>query len=310
MTAVVLQHFSHDRAQAQAVASRLGVECAGIGVHEFPDGEIRVTVAPPRATVIVHASLDRPNAKLIALLLAAEALRREGAARLVLVAPYLCYMRQDRAFQPGEAISQRAIGALLAAQFDRIVTVDAHLHRTPRLADVFPGIDSNNLSAMPAIAATLRAEGVDPQTLIAGPDQESAAWVRQLADPLGLPFAVARKTRSGDRAVTVEFPDLGPLQGRPVVLVDDLVSSGGTLVACARALMQAGAAHIDAVVTHALFPESAATAFAEAGIRSLRSTTSVAHSTNAIALDGLIAAALADEIIPSRDRRSEPCPSR
>ncbi len=310
MTPAMLQCFAKDRAQAEALASRLGVGCADIGVHEFPDGEIRVTVAPPAATTILYAPLDRPNAKLIALLFAAEALQREGASRLVLVAPYLCYMRQDRAFRPGEAISQRAVGALLAAQFDRIVTVDAHLHRTPRLADVFPGIESDNLSAMPAIAAALRAEGVDPETLVAGPDQESAAWVRQLADPLGLPFAVARKTRAGDRSVAIEFPDLPPLQGRPVILVDDLVSSGGTLAAIARALALAGASRIEAVVTHALYPEDAAAAFTQAGIRSIRSTTSVSHPTNAIALDGLLATALASELHPSRDRRSNACPSR
>lgn len=310
MMPVALQCFAPERASAEALASRLGVVCAGIDVHEFPDGEFRVMVAPPAATTILYASLDRPNAKLIALLFAAEALRREGASRLVLVAPYLCYMRQDRAFRPGEAVSQRAVGALLAGQFDRIVTVDAHLHRTPRIADVFPGIESDNLSAMPAIAAALRAEGIDPATLIAGPDQESVAWVRQLADPLGLPFAVARKTRSGDRSVAIVFPDLPPLQGRPVLLVDDLVSSGGTLAACARALTQAGAGRIDAVVTHALYSESAAAAFTQAGIRSIRSTSSVHHPTNAIALDGLLAAALASELHPSRDRRSNPCPSR
>ncbi len=310
MNDVSLQSFAADRAQAAAIAARLGLARDDIDVHAFPDGELRVTVAPAGATTIVHASLDRPNDKLIALLFAAEALRRGGARRLVLVAPYLCYMRQDMAFRAGEAISQRAIGALIASRFDRLVTVDPHLHRARDLGEVFGGIETDHLSAMPVMAAKLRAEGVDPRAIIAGPDQESAPWVRQLADPLGLPFIVARKTRSGDRSVAVEFADLSGLKDRPVILVDDLVSSGGTLIACAMALARGGVRSIDVLVTHALFPESAMADFAAAGIRSVRSTTSVPHPTNAIALDELIAAALAREVASHPEVRSQPCPSR
>src|SRR4029079_14679690 len=111
--------------------------------------------------------------KLIALLFAAEAMRRNGVKRLILVAPYLCYMRQDTAFREGEAISQQVVGRLLAGILDRVVTVDAHLHRTKDVHAVFPGIDADNLSAMPAIAAVLRAEGFDRRLVLAGPDRES-----------------------------------------------------------------------------------------------------------------------------------------
>ncbi len=96
-----------------------------------------------------------PNDKLISILFAAEALRRNGAERLVLVAPYLCYMRQDAAFKAGEAISQKVVGRLLAETFDRVITVDAHLHRTKTIQSVFPGIEAEDLSAMPAIADVL-----------------------------------------------------------------------------------------------------------------------------------------------------------
>ena len=92
--------------------------------------------------------------------------RRCGAAaakRIVLLSPYLCYMRQDTAFQQGEAISQKAIGRLLAGIVDRVITVDAHLHRTPEIAAVFPGIEADNLSAMPAIAELCCAERIDPR---------------------------------------------------------------------------------------------------------------------------------------------------
>jgi ribose-phosphate pyrophosphokinase len=281
-------------ADARRLAVRLDLPLHETELHRFPDGEFRVTTGPTAPTSIIHASLDRPNDKLIAILFAAEALRREGAQRLVLVAPYLCYMRQDAAFRPGEAISQRAIGRLLAANVDRVITVDAHLHRTSDIAAVFPGIEADNLSAIPAIAKTLA--GIDPATVLAGPDAESRQWVGDLAARLGLRYLVGRKTRRGDRTVEIDFAGEMPVTGRPVLLVDDIVSSGGTLATCARALQTAGAAKVDAIVTHALFPPEMAEEFARAGIRSIRSTSSVPHPTNAITLDAVLADALRREL--------------
>ena len=296
MNGAVLQSLPSSAAAAARLAARLGVPAHTIEVHRFPDGELRVTVGPAATTTIVYASLDQPNDKLLAILFATEALRREGVKRLVLVAPYLCYMRQDAAFHSGEAISQKVVGRLLADSFDRVVTVDAHLHRTREIGDVFPGIEADNLSAMPAIAATLRASGFDPDTVVVGPDEESRPWVSDLATRLGIPHAVARKMRRSDRSVATSFPDPALFAGRPALLVDDIVSSGGTVIACAKALTAAGATTIDIVITHALFAPELADEFLRAGIRSVRSTDSVPHPSNAVALDGILANALRQEM--------------
>ncbi|TPQ32476.1 phosphoribosylpyrophosphate synthetase [Bradyrhizobium guangdongense] len=296
MSGIAFQSLPFGGDAARRLASRLGLPCHEISLHRFPDGELRVTVGPAAPTTILHASLDQPNEKLIALLFAAEALRRNGAKRLVLVAPYLCYMRQDIAFHAGEAVSQRAIGRLLATIMDRIVTVDAHLHRTPDISAVFPGIEAENLSAMPAMATALAEAGVDPATMLIGPDAESEPWVSDLASRLGLQHMVARKTRRGDRSVDIAFTDRDRIAGRPALLVDDIVSSGGTLMVAARTLTALGASRVDAVVTHALFPPEMVKTFADAGIRSIRSTDSVPHPTNAIALDAVLAAALQREL--------------
>jgi ribose-phosphate pyrophosphokinase len=269
-----------------------------IEMHRFPDGELRVTVGPAAETTVVYASLDQPNEKLLAILFAAEALRRNGASRLVLVAPYLCYMRQDAAFHKGEAISQKVVGPLLARHFNRILTVDAHLHRTKDIQDVFPGSEAEDLSATPAIAEFLRTTGFDPHTVVVGPDDESQPWVSDLAGRLGLESAVARKTRRGDRSVEIALahPDL--ISKRPALLVDDIVSSGSTLIACAKALSAAGATTVDAIIVHALFAPELMGEFLRAGIRSVRSADSVPHATNAIALDNILADALRKEIGP------------
>jgi ribose-phosphate pyrophosphokinase len=292
------------RSGASRLASRLGVPMREIALHRFPDGELLVTVGPAAPTTILYASLDQPNDKLISLLFAAEALRRNGTERLILVAPYLCYMRQDAAFQAGQAISQKVVGRMLAGIFDRVLTVDAHLHRTESIQSVFPHIEADNLSAMPAIANVLLTPGFDRRTVIVGPDAESQPWVSDLAGRLGVIHAVAQKVRRDDRSVEVRFIDPQLLAGRPVLLVDDIVSSGGTLIACAKALAAAGAASIDAIVTHALFSPGSTDDFVRSGIRSIRSTHSVPHPTNAIGLDEVLATALRNEVVGAPMRES------
>lgn len=296
MSDIAIQCLFSSASDATRLASRLGVPMHEIALHRFPDGELRVTIGPASTTTIIYTSLDHPNDKLIALLLAAEALRREGCKRLVLVAPYLCYMRQDAAFHKGEAISQKVIGELLAGIVDRIITVDAHLHRTADIHSVFPTIEVDNLSAMPAIAESLRNAGFDRSTIVVGPDAESRPWVSDLAGRLGLDHAVAQKSRRGDRSVEIGFADPQLFAGRPVIVVDDIVSSGGTLIACAKQLMAAGTIAIDAIVTHALFPAELVNDFAAAGIRSVRSTHSIPHPTNAITLDSLFVEVLRGEL--------------
>jgi len=302
VTSVAVHYLPASAADANRLAACLAVPDHEISVHVFPDGELRVSAWPAAAVCVLYAALDQPNDKLLALLFAAESLRRNGSSRLVLVAPYLCYMRQDTAFRPGEAISQKVIGQLISSRFDRVITIDAHLHRTARLNDVCPGIETDNLSAMPAIASHLRECALDPRTVIVGPDAESRPWVTELSALLDIKFTIATKTRLGDRSVEIALDEPHALKGRPALLVDDIVSSGGTMMSCARAVIAAGAISVDAIVTHALFPKQLMEDFTKSGIRTVRSTTSVPHSTNAIALDQLLANALRPELIAARSK--------
>ncbi|MDE2472581.1 MAG: ribose-phosphate diphosphokinase [Bradyrhizobium sp.] len=306
MTCAAIQWLPASAGIGRQLAERLGFPGQEIALHRFPDGELRVTVGPAAPTTIICCSLNDPNEKLIALLFASEALRRGGARRLVLVAPYLGYMRQDAAFHSGEAISQRAVGDLFANTFDRVITVEAHLHRTPNLHHVFRGIESDNLSATSAIESMFRADALNPAAVIVGPDAESEPWVSDLAGRLGLAHAVGEKIRRGDRSVQVVFSDSALLLHRPVLLIDDIVSSGGTLIACAEALVSSGASSIDALVTHALFPPELLNEFSRAGIRSLRSTNSVPHPTNAIALDEILVNALQREVTRTSSAENSP----
>jgi len=297
MTEAALYVFAEAAApHAHKLARRLGIPAHPAELHRFPDGEIKLRLAPAARTCLLYLPLDRPNEKLIALVLAAESLRRGGAQRLVLVAPYLCYMRQDAAFQEGEAVSQRTIAGLIGRYVERVVTIEAHLHRTRCLKAIFPTIEAANINAAPAMAEALHGS-IDPQTVIVGPDEESRPWVEDLARRLNLASTTGRKERGGDDSVTISILDSKRLRGRPALIVDDIVSTGATLAECAAAVRSAGALPIDAIVTHALFAAEEMQRFACAGIRTVRSAETVPHPSNAIPVDSLLAAALQAEVL-------------
>jgi len=275
---------------ARGLGLAAGLPVQRIARHRFPDGELKLTL-PPRLSdeVRILRSLHAPNEKLVELILAARAARGLGAREVTLVAPYLAYMRQDSAFRPGEVVSQKVIGRLLADLFDAVVTVDPHLHRIATLSEAVPLPRAVALSAAPLIGHFVAMRGRDP--MLVGPDAESAQWVHVAATYNGLPWTVCRKTRHGDTEVDVELPT-AEIRGRDVVLIDDVASSGHTLAAAARALIDAGAARVDAVVTHAVLAPEAGALLKAAGIGEFWSTDTVPHESNALSVVPLIADAL------------------
>ncbi|MDR3511485.1 MAG: ribose-phosphate diphosphokinase [Caulobacteraceae bacterium] len=292
MIPLTVQAFEDQAPRGRALAAELGAPFAPIALHRFPDGELMPVVQPAR-TVVAYCSLDHPNEKLIALLLAADAWRRAGVRRLVLVAPYLCYLRQDAVFHPGEPLSRDAVCGLLGACFDRVVTVDAHLHRTRDLSAAFGGIEADDLSASIPLAEALAGP---ERPLVVGPDAESGPWAGRIAERLGGEALMFSKTRKGDETVRLAHSDLTSVWGRHVLLVDDICSSGATLVAAAERLHAAGAASIDVGVVHALFGREAGARMKAAGVRAIVSTDSIVHPTNRAPLAGVLAAALQSEI--------------
>jgi ribose-phosphate pyrophosphokinase len=281
--------FAGAAGPAEALAAALGLPCRPIQVDHFPDGESLVTVGPASGCALLYCSLDRPDAKIVQLVLAAAALRDGGARRVVLVAPYLAYMRQDMAFAPGQAVSQRVIGALLAGHFDAVLTVDPHLHRVSSLAEVMPGTQAVSISAAPALAGAID-RAANP--VLVGPDAESRPWVEAVARSMGLEVLVGNKQRRGDREVVVTFAEAARVAGRAVVLVDDVISSGATLARAAEELLAAGAARVEALATHCLAGAADLAALHEAGIARIRSCNSVPGPTAVIPLAELLAQAI------------------
>lgn len=287
--AATLHAFAECLEPARALATRLGVELCPVQRHRFPDGESLVRIEPRGGTAILYRSLDRPNEKLLELLFAASALRDGGATRIVIVAPYLGYMRQDTAFEPGQAVSQKVVANLLSQHCDALLTVDPHLHRVHSMAQVMPQIDARSISAAPVLGAFID-EG--SHALLAGPDAESRQWVEAMAGPRDLDLIVGEKTRLGDRQVELTFPEIERVSGRPVILVDDVISSGHTLEVAARQLLQGGASSVEALATHCLASEADLARLKAAGISRVRSSDSVAGPTAVVPLADLLAEAI------------------
>lgn len=282
--------FPEYNGPARDLAAAAGLPYAEAEIHHFPDGESRIRLPeklPPR--VVFCRSLHRPNEKLVELMLAAATARRLGVKYLALVAPYLCYMRQDKAFRPGESISQTIVGGWLADAFDALLTVDPHLHRIRRLHDAAPLDDAVALSAAEPMADFLAEKLDDP--LLIGPDAESEQWVAAIAKHGSLQHAVALKQRFGDRDVRITLPT-GDYNGRQIVLVDDVASTGCTLEATAKALEPLHPAGISVLVTHALFTGNAQERLHRTGVDRIWSCDSIPHPTNHIKLAPLLAAAL------------------
>jgi ribose-phosphate pyrophosphokinase len=291
----VLHAFRDEEAPARRLAEALGSPLAFVETHCFPDGELLPRIPPAAPTTLVYRSLAQPNAKLAELMLAAEAWRRNGVRRLVLIAPYLCYMRQDKSFSPGEPVSQKVIAGLLDAMFDRIVTVDPHLHRTLRLAALFAHAENTHLHGADALDRSLDPIFSQPNLLVIGPDEESAPWTGRIAQRLNADHATLAKHRKGDRDVDLVAPRSLAVNGRAVLLVDDICSSGGTLIAATRLLRAAGASSVSILVTHALCGSEVLRNLAAAGAGRVMSSDSCQHPTNTVPLARLLAGALKSE---------------
>ena len=274
--------FPEYELQSSRFAEAAGLRHETVNLHRFPDGEskVQLPVELPEH-VILCRSLDYPNEKLVELILTAGGARSLGVKTISLVAPYLCYMRQDKAFHPGEVVSQKVIGKLLAGYIDNLLTIDSHLHRIHNLSEAVPVRHAVNITATNPMAHFLQSHVERP--FLIGPDGESEQWVADIAAHYKFDYAVATKERYGDREVRVSLPK-GPYEGRNIVLVDDVASTGKTLLAAANLLAPYQPASVSVLVTHAFFVDDAMEELKAAGIGNIWSCDSIPHSTNAIPL--------------------------
>lgn len=288
---MILLPFPGMGPMARAMAQHGGGRVMPLDLHHFADGEALVTLPAglEGADVALVASLRDPDRLALPLRFAAATARDMGATRVGLVAPYLAYMRQDRRFRPGQAVSAQLFAGFLAESFDWLVTVDPHLHRIARLEDVFP------MPALRVVAAPHVAEWIArnmPAATVLGPDSESRQWVAEVAGLAGRPYEVLHKVRTGDRDVRVSLPGGVDLRGRDVVILDDIAASGATMVQAVEKVLAQGAHAPVCVLIHAVFAEGAVAAIRAAGAARIVTTDTIPHNTNAISVAAPLAGAV------------------
>ena len=286
---VVLAYAGFEKT-ARAIAAR-GAELGEVAMRTFPDGElhVRIDCDVEGAHVTIVCGLDRPDQRFLGLAVLAETARDLGAARVVLVAPYLSYMRQDERFRAGEGVTSHYFARLISVLFDGLVTVDPHLHRISSL-DAIYAIPTECVSSSAPVAAWIGAELGDVWVL--GPDEESAQWADAVAGALSTDrrAIVLTKDRRGDRDVLVSATGLDRLAGARVVVLDDIISTGRTMVAAIERVREAGAEVVACVGVHAVFSdEGAERIISDAGGGHLVTCDTIAHDTNAIPCDDVIA---------------------
>lgn len=286
----VLIPFPADVRLASTIAPGLDARIAPLAWRHFPDGESLVTLDDDLegADIAILASLRNPDPLALPLRFAAQAARGFGARSVGLIAPYLAYMRQDTRFHRGEAVSAPLFAQFIEESFDWLVTVDPHLHRFARLEALYR-MPVRHVSATPAVAAWIAREV--PDAILIGPDGESEQWVAGIAGQAGLPFQVLRKERHGDYDVEVSLPDAAAATARTPVLVDDIVSSGRTMLETVAHLQRLSARTPVLVAIHPVFAGDAYQQLQAAGPVRIVSTDTIAHPSNAIALGAEIAAA-------------------
>jgi ribose-phosphate pyrophosphokinase len=257
-----------------SIARELDVEPGRCSTERFPDGELTIRLLESvrnREVCVVQPTSPPVNDHLVELLAFADACRRAAAARIIAVIPYFGYARADKRVCRREPITAGMVATLLeAVGVAHVLTLDLH---TPQIEGFFR-IPVDTLTAVPVLSEALR-DRVPEDAVVVSPDAGRVRLATEYTHRLGSPLVVLHKQRTGGATTRVTHI-VGDVRGRRCIVVDDMISTGGTLVETLTALREAGA-HPDftVVATHGLLLNGATRRLAESGVRDLYVTDSV-----------------------------------
>ncbi len=261
-----------NRPLAEKVAEQMGVPLSDVTVDRFADGEIQVKINENvrGVDVFIIQSTQPPAENLMELLILLQACFLASAERITVVLPYYGYARQDRKDQPRVPITAKLVAQLVeVAGADRVLTLDLHSTQIQGFFD----IQADNLFAAPEILDHIR-KGDTKNLMIVSPDVGSTKIGRAFAKRLNVDLAIVDKRRSEKDNVEV-MNIIGDVKGRDVVILDDMITTGGTLVKAARAVSDKGARSVTACATHPVFAGSALSMIQDSPIREVVVTNSL-----------------------------------
>ncbi len=287
----ILFHFPEYESLAKSVNKICNFLNGDFILRKFPDGEsyLRLKSDVLNKDVYLLAGLNNPDLKSMSIMFFASLVKEKGAKSVTLIAPYLGYLRQDKVFNEGEALTAAMFGKFLSSYIDCLITIDPHLHRIKSLGEIFPK-KSKVLHATNELGLWIKKNVKNP--ILIGPDEESRQWTQEVAKLSNIPFVILKKSRQGDHEVTINFPDLSQFSKLTPVLIDDIISSGATMIEAARILKELGMKSPICIAVHGIFAQDSYQKLKNSPMTQIVTCNSIEHSTNQIDLSSLIASAL------------------
>ncbi|MFT4983242.1 MAG: ribose-phosphate pyrophosphokinase [Flavobacterium sp.] len=258
-----------------------------VEIRSFPDGEtyVRIVSDVKDKKVFLVCTLDQPDTKLLPLYFLAKTAKEFGAKNICLIAPYLAYMRQDKAFNRGESVTSTHFANLISEFVDTLITIDPHLHRRSSLSEIY-SIPTTVSHAANSISTWIK-HHIDKPILI-GPDSESEQWVAEVAKNANAPYMILTKVRYSDRDVEVSIPHVAKYKDFVPVLVDDIISTGRTMIETIGHLNNAGMKPPICIGVHAVFAENAFQEIKDAGAMEIITCNTIPHKSNTIDISDLL----------------------
>jgi ribose-phosphate pyrophosphokinase len=272
---------------AETISNKLNFEKGELIIRNFPDGEsyIRVITDVSGKEVILISTLHQPDCKFLSLYFLSKNLKSLGAKKITLVSPYLSYMRQDKIFNSGEAITSEYFANLLSSFADELITIDPHLHRRNSLAEIY-SIPCKVLHTSELISEYIKTN--IPKPLLIGPDSESKQWVSEVAKNADVPFMILQKERLGDKDVKITIPQIENYRDFTPVLVDDIISTAHTMIETVTHLKNLGMKAPVCIGVHAVFSCSAFEDLKNSGTETIITCNTIPHESNKIDITGLL----------------------
>ena len=276
------------------VGRELGITVSKLQAKKFPDGEkyVRIMDDVKGGTVIVIQSMYNPaDEHLFEYFLLVKALKDLGAKRVIGVIPYFAYARQDRRFNPGESISFQTVTRLIEnVGTDELFTIDTHLHRVNDISKVF-NIPAHNLSVVPLLTQYVKQNFTLDKPIVIAPDEEAEQWAKISSEILNTDYDALEKIRLGPDKVEIKTR-LRSVNNRNVVVVDDIISTGGTMVETVKILIHYGANRIIVMCSHPLLIGDSYAKILDAGAEAIIGSDTVPSPVSLVSAAPVIAEAL------------------
>ncbi|KXA90653.1 hypothetical protein AKJ62_00360 [candidate division MSBL1 archaeon SCGC-AAA259D14] len=276
---------------AEKVSKEINSKFVPVENKQFPDGEIYVRIPEKvqgEKTLIIQSTHQNPNQYYMELFLLLDAAKDLGAEKVSAVIPYFAYARQDKRFEPGEAISLQTVSKLIeSAGADEIFLIDLHAHRIENPPEVF-GIPAYNLTAASTLARYVDENYDLKNPVILGPDEEAEQWAKKAGETIDADWDYMVKKRLGSKKVEITPREL-EVEGRDVVIIDDIISTGGTMTEAIKILKEHNVKKIYACCTHPVLSNNALENIKNAGAEEVIGTDTIESEISKVSVAPVIA---------------------